>query len=162
MGGVATGLVDHVGQHVGAECREPLAGDRVFAQPLGKGFVSSLEFFGIRRRAHLHSIVIKDDGLEPFGPHHGADASPPGMTGGALLHVGDGDRSGGHFHLTGLADGDAGDFFAVLGGELVYRRIIAKPLEIGGRFDLDAVFVDKDLVLAVIRHFALEDNGRVA
>jgi hypothetical protein len=162
VGGVAAGFVDHIGEHVGAEGGQPFAGDRVTAQSLGKGLVGGLEFFGVGGCPHFHAVVIQDDGLDAFGSHDGAHATASGMAGGTLFHIREGDGCGGHLHLTGLADGDAGHFLAILGGELFHGGVVAQSLEIFGGFQFDAVFVDDNLVKAVVRCFPFEDDGCIA
>jgi len=156
---VGAGLVDDVGEHVGAVGRQALAGDGVLAQagdPVLVGFLELVRLLGAADRA---AGVVHHDHLDPLGTHDGADPAAAGVPGGTELHVGEGDGGAGELHFTGLPDRNAADLVAVCGLHLFCNRVVAEHLQAVVGFDVDLVLADAELVESAVLGLALQHDG---
>jgi hypothetical protein len=95
--------------------------------------------------AHFHAVIIQDDGLDAFGSHDGAHAPAAGMAGGPLFHVGEGDGCGGHF-ISPAWPMEMQATFLPYSAEIFSTVVVAQHLEMLSAFQVDAVFVDDNLV----------------
>ncbi len=162
VGRVAAGLVEDVGQDVGAVGRQPLAGDRVLAQPLDELAVGVAVGVRILGRAVLAAGVVEDDRLDLFRAHHRADAAAAAVAGGAQLRVGAGDGGAQQQPLAGRADRHVGDLVAVLAAQFFDQGIVVEQLQAVVDLDLHPVLVDDDLVEVVPFGLPFQDDRGVA
>ena len=104
--GQAARFVQDIHQHGGTIFGQPLSGDGVFGERLGKAFGRLTEAFLIMQGMIFAPFGVDDDGFQPLGTHDRTYSAASGMAHGTQFAVGKGDTGGGKLEFSRTADGD--------------------------------------------------------
>ena len=154
----AAGFVEDVDQDVGAIGGQTLTADRMIKQGLGKGARRNLEFFRLGDLDAGSPFVVDGDELYLLRTHDGAKTTTA-VAADLAVRVLDRDVGGGHFQLTGGADGEDAGLLAETGLKCLDHRKVPLADQFLLFLNGNAVLGDMEAVPLVFLGQAFDDEG---